>query len=217
MDTFLEKYLNGEITKEQYEAEVAKLTPEEKAKHNEKMLTPEVRAQMSAAATKELEKVEGLRRERQRLEKDPPKPDTDYATTLRKENVEKAAQKLFSKFSIPTEDQQHYRDVFRNNDSGHVDTDLIYTDFQNIYAGEHSSELLDIAARFADMEQGADEFNADNGGAPGGAGAGGSDNEEKVSPAVMEYVKEAAKKGVKLTAKDAKKVLDRGATTPRIF
>lgn len=217
MDAFLEKYLNGEITKEQYDAEVAKLTPEDKAKHDEKMLTPEVRAQMSAAATKELEKVEGIRQERRRLESTPPKKDTDYAATLRKENVEKAAQKLFSTYSIPVEDQQHYREVFENNDSGHVDSELIFGDFRRIYAAEHSDELLSAASRLASMEQGADEFNAANGGAAGGAGAGGSDNAEKFSPTVMEYVKEAAKKGIKLTASDAKKVLDRGATAPRVF
>ncbi len=212
MDELLEKYLNGEIAKEQFDAELEKLSPEDKVKAEETISSPEFRAKAKAAGDKELERVEGLRKERQRLEKEPPKTDTDYAATLRKENVQKAAQRLFTTFKIPAEDQQHYLDVFGKNDSGHVDTDLIFTDFKRIYAAEHSDELIKIAGEYAQMEQGAEEFNANNGGAAGGSGDGGGDGGKKYDSAVHEWVKESAKKGIKISLEDAKKVLDRGMT-----
>ena len=209
MNELLDKYLSGELTKEQYDAEVEKLSDEDKTKFIEYLDTPEARAKRKEAADKELGIIEARRKERQRIEKDPP-ASTDFAAKLREENVEKAAKRLFETFSIPSEDQAHYRDVFKQNDSGHVDTDLIFNDFKKIYAAEHSDELLTTASEYAAMTRGAEEFNADQGGAPGGAGAGGSDSGEKYSSTVMEYVKEAAKKGIKFTPKAAKEVLERG-------
>jgi hypothetical protein len=216
MDEFLDKYLNGEITKEQYDAEVAKLSDEDKAK----LETPEVRAKVKAAADKEFERLEGLRKESKRVdEKIHPTGGTDYAATLRHENIQKAAQRLFSTFSIPAEDQQRYLDAFENDAKGktHVDTELIFSDFKRIFAAEHSDEALAALETVANMERGADEFNAGTGGAPGGAGEGGGSGEKRNDPTVLEYVKEAAKQGRKLSYDDAKKVLDRGASKPRVF
>ena len=210
MDPLLDKFLKDEISKEEFDAEVAKL-PEDEQK---KLEAPEVRAKLKEAADKELGKVEGIRQERRRLEANPPKPadgTPDYAATLRKENVEKAAQKLFSDFKIPAEDQQHYREIFGKNDSGHVDPDLIYKDFKRIYAAENSDSLLNIKSEYDAMEKGAEDFNEANAGAPGGSGGGG-DSGKKFSQAAHEYVHEAAKQGVKLTLADAERVLQRGMT-----
>lgn len=208
LDEQLEKYLKGELKKEEFDAEVAKLSEEEQ----KKLETPEVRARLKKAADDELKRIEGLRAEGRRIEDRNNQPQGhDYGAILRKENVEKAANKFFTEFKVPAGEQQHYRDAFQTNDSGHVDTDLIFTDFKRIYVAEHSDELLSIKSKYDDLEGGAEEFLEDNSGAPGGGGQGGGD-QKKFSPAAHEYVKEAAKKGIKLTLVDAERVLTRGMT-----
>lgn len=212
MSEILDKYLKGELSKEAYEAEVEKLSDEDKQKHNDEVSKPETKARIKQAADEELARVDGLRKERQRLESAPPREgQTDYATQLRKENVKKASERFFKQFKVPAESQAAYLEKFEKSGSEHVDSDLIFGDFERIYVSENSSELLDQARRFQEMQEGAEDFNAMNAGPAGGSGDGG-DSEKKFSQAAHEFVKEAAKQGRTLKLEDAERVLQRGMT-----
>ena len=208
MDELLEKYLKGEITKEQYDEGKAKLPAEEQAKAE----TPEVVARVKKAADDELARIAALRKEGKRIEGN----QTDFAAKLREENKAKAAKQFFTTFKIPTEDQEGYLKAFEENDSGHVDTDLILNDFKGIYAKEHADELLSAKQTVDTMAQQAEEFNASQGGAPGGGGEGGSSSDKR-DPLVLEYVKEAARKGTPITYEAALQVLSRKDPMKRTF
>jgi hypothetical protein len=205
----LDKYLGGEMSKEDFDSELAKLSPDDKKVFDEKMSTPEMKKKLSDAAQAELVKVEALRKEGQRLKDKQDKP-TDFASKMRDENVEKAKVRFFDKYKIPAEEQQHYVDLFKTNDSGHVSEELIYSDFTKIYSVEHSDELLGLKEKFENMEAGGEDFNARGAGAHGGSGSGGGDGGKKYSQEVMDWVKESARQGVTITPEQAEKVLNRG-------
>lgn len=214
MDELLGKlkgYLNDEVSSDDFEAELNKLTPEDKTKFYE-TIPAETRTALGKKSEELLGKVSALRKEKARIETPPvpPPAPTDFATKMRKENVDKASTRFFTDFKIPADLQAHYLELFKTNDSGHVDADLILNDFKRIYAAENSAELLSIKDKFEGFEQGADEFNAEHGGAPGGSGDGSGGSGKKYSPEVYEWVKESAKQGVKISLEAAERVLNRG-------
>jgi len=215
MDKLLEKYLNEELTEEEFNGELGKLTDDQKKEFDQHLAKPEVQAQLSAKAKEVLEKVTGLRREQRRLKDNPPPAEKpkDYSAQMREENVETASNQFFAEHNIPQEQRQHYLDAFKSNDSGSVGVEKIKKDFERIYASENSTELLGIQKRFKEMEQGAEDFNSHGAGSHGGAGGGGgNDDDKKYSPAVHDYVREAKKQGINLTLEGAKRVLERGLT-----
>lgn len=217
MDSLLEKFLKDEISGDELNAELGKLPEEDKKKWDESLASPEVQAQLTAKSKKALEEVSALRKEKKRLETpaDPPAPRAEgeegYATALRKENVDTAFDAFFKKFSILPEDQAHYREVFESNKSGAVGVDKITKVLEKIYTAENSDELLAIKERHEARVAGADDFNERSAGAQGGAGpGGGSDDDKKYSPAVMDWVRESKKRGIIITPEAAEKVLNRG-------
>ncbi len=208
MDELLNKYLDGKIEQEAFDTELSKLSEDDKKKFDEKLADPEVQKKLTQKGKDELARIAALRKEGKRIEKKP-EEGTDYATRLRNENVEKAKKQFFDKFKIPAEEQAHYVELFGNNDSGHVDVDLIFSDFAKIYTVEHSDELLNIRDRMERFESGAEDFNARGAGSHG-AGEGGGDGDKKYSQEVKDWVKESKKQGVSVTLEEAEKILTRG-------
>ena len=223
-DELLEKYLKGDIDAEAFDNGYDSLSEEDRGALDVKLSEPEVRKQISAKSREELTKISALRKEGKRLEDKNKPPEqrpadethpaddkSNYAATLRKENLETAFDGFFKEFGVPAEEREHYRDIFKQNDDGSVSVERIKTVLKRIYATEHSDELLAIRDRHEALVSGAEEFSADHAGAPGGAGPGGGD-EEKYSPEVMNWVKESRKQGVMISPDAAKKVLERGFT-----
>lgn len=213
MDELLNKYLGGEIEYDDFNKGVDTLSEDDKKKLSERLSIPEVKQELAKKSKEELEKISALRKERKRLETPPEAPPTedkkDYAENLRKENLETAFDSFFKEFGVPAEEREHYREVFKQNDDGSVGVDKIGKTLRKIYATEHSDELLATRERFEAMRAGAEDFNADMGGAPGGSGPGGSGGEQ-YDPAVLDYVREARKKGITISPAAAKSVLERG-------
>lgn len=209
----LEKFLAEEISDEEYGTGIEKLTPEQKTELDAHLAKPEVAGKVSKKAQEALDKVAALRKEGKRLnDKSDDGGGSDYASTMRKENVEKAFTKLFTAYSIPAEQQQLYRDLFKTNDKGHVDSDLIFNNLKGIYASQNSDSLLEAQERIKQMEHGADDFNEAGAGNAGGSGDGGGGDKKKYSQEVLDWVKESKRRGVDITLEQAEKVLTQGMT-----
>src|ERR1035437_10046643 len=164
MHELLNKYLKEEISEDDFNAELGKLSEDDRKKFDEDLAKPEVQSQLKDAGKKALDIVSALRKEKKRIGE--PNPKGDYASTLRKENLETAFDSFFKDFTVPPEERQHYRDVFQTNDSGEVGVDKILSSIKKIYAVEHSDELLSVRDHYEAIRSGAEEFNADMSGAP---------------------------------------------------
>lgn len=119
-------------------------------------------------ATTELDKVSGLRKEKQRVEslvseaqkvilnaenaKKTLEQTKSQVTQFRQEQVEKAKAKFFSSFGVSDEDKPKIEEKFAKLDSGKVDADLIFSDFVSSYAAANPQAYLDNKTRIEKMD-----------------------------------------------------------------
>lgn len=211
MDDLLKKFLDGEITKEQYDQQVGALSEEDKKKHDELLAKPEMQAQLRKKADDELARIGGLRKEGSRIED---KGNSDFAKKLREENIGKAKARFFKDFNIPAEQQAEYSTAFEKSGNQDVSEDYIYDALEQIYASKNSKTLIQKSKERDTMVQSGEEFMADSAGAPG-SGAAGGEPEKKRDPRVLQWMKESKERGVNISYEDAERVLNRGTT--RVF
>ena len=198
MDELLDKFLKDEVTPEQFDTELNKLSPEEKVKFDEKLATPEVRAQLTAKGKEAVEALKGLRKAAKVIG-DGAKPD--LSANLRKENVAKASKRFFEEFKIPADEQATYLSSLEQSSSDTVSEDLLYAGLGRIYASTHANELLEGKKKLDTMKQNGEEYNAAHAGA---AGSGDHNPEGKPrDPKVLEWMADAAKKGVPFASYEA--------------
>lgn len=187
MDELLDKFLKDEVTPEQFEEGFNKLADEDKSKI---LANPELTKKIAGANAQALEALRGVRTATKKIKEDA-KPD--FAANLRKENVAKASQRFFQKFSIPPAEQQSYLDGLDISNGETVSEDLLYSGLSRIYASTHSDELLKKQEELDEMKANGEQFNANN---AGPAGTGGSNPDGKVrDPKVLEWMREASQKG----------------------
>lgn len=162
-----------------------------------------------AEAVTELEKVSGIRKERQRLE-NPPKPEENGQGQLRVENIQIAKERFFadSKFKMSDEEKVQFEVEFKKLDSGKIAPELILNDLKKAYAVVNSDKLISSGDRIAEFEKNAAQYNADG---AGGSGGQGSPDDTKYSQAAKDIHKSWIKAGIKTKSlDDAQKLADRG-------
>lgn len=217
MDELLKKldgFLEDTVSADDFEAELNKLSSEDKTKFYQG-ITPEKQAALAKKSEELVGKITALRKEGKRLEdkKTPPAggegEGTDYAKQLRTENVGKAFDRFFKDFEISAEQQQLYKDLFAQNDKNHVDVELIYKNLESIYASQNSGELLKLRERVKNMERDGEEFNAQGAGNHGGAGDGGQGG-KKFPKEVHDWVAESRRQGIDISLEQAERVLNNG-------
>ena len=187
MDELLDKFLKDEVTPEQFDEGFSKLTEEDKTKA---LASPELTKKLAGANTAALEALKGVRKAKKIIEGDKP----DYAATLRKENVAKASKRFFEKFKIPAEEQAHYLENLESTHASTVGEDLLYGGLAQAYASTHADELISSKEKLDSMQQGAEEFNAGQGGAPGSVGDKNPDGTQR-DPEVLRWMQDAVKAG----------------------
>jgi hypothetical protein len=205
MDTkeLVDKFVKGEITDEQFDAEKAKLSPEDLVKLNK-----EAESKLPDA----VEKLKGVRRG---IDKISAEKDASLATKLREENLASAKSEFFKKFGIEkTEDQASFMEGFKKFDSGNVTTDNIIKDMRAYYASSNADELLSLKEKQKEREIEAEEFNAKNGGS--NSSGGGVDTAKKVSKEVKFLMEASAKAGRPMSAEQAERALKIAANKGRI-
>ena len=190
----IDKFIDGEITEEQFEDEKSKLSPEDLEKLNKD------------AEVKLPDAVKKLISVRRGINKISSKDNTDSISKLREENLESAKQKIFTELGFEKEeDKIAFMEGFKSNDSGNVTVENIMKDMKKYYASTKSDEYFELKQKQIQREQEAEEFNAQNGGANGSGGSGGED--KKVSKEVRDYMQQSAKIGKPISAEQAERAL----------
>lgn len=198
--TLIDKFIDGEISQEQFDAETSKLSPEAQVALNKE------------AAEKLPTAVEKLINVRRGIEKVTPPAiqSEDFGKKLRDEHFEQAKSDFYSQFGIEKdEDRKSFEEGFKKFDSGKVDVANIIKDMKSYYVSTKPDEFLDLAKEKRQREQEAEDLNAQNAGTNGGGGNGG-DATKKVSKEVKAYMDASAKQGITLTPEEAARNLEIG-------
>lgn len=192
----VEKFVKGEISEEEFDAEKAKLSPEQLVELNK---------EAEAAKPDAVEILKGVRRGIVKVTDEAKEKDSTLVSKLREENFSTAKAKVFAELGIKQEDQASFEEGFKNHDSGGVNADVIVSDMRKYYASTNAEALLNLQQQQQQREQEAEEFNAQNGGA-NGSGDGGKDM-KKVSKEVQDHMKKSAELGFTLTPEQAERQL----------
>lgn len=228
MDPLLEKYLNDEVSEDDFQKELDQKTPEEQAA---------LRTQASDLKTDEFRQLKAVRLEKNRQNElveearkkaeeiaaggtpapvIPPEArqpsGPDFGTKFRDEQVAEAKKKFFTEFSIPVEEQPSYTEAFdKGGDSGHVSVNLILNDFKRLYVSRNPDEFIAAKRGYDEFARTADEFALEQAGGNGG-GSGGSGGSGKTYPKEAYDLVSKARKGgdTKLTLDQATRYLRKG-------
>lgn len=192
----VDKFVKGEITEEEFDAEKAKLTPEELVELNKIA---------EDAKPDAIEVIKNLRRGADKIDNKSKEKDQEVLTKFREENLTAAKEKVFVELGIKEEDRAAFEEGFKNHDSGAINVDGIAADLRKYYASINADELLTLKQQQQQREQEAEEFNAQNGGAQGGSGGG--EDMKKVSKEVQDYIKESKKLGFDVSPERAERAL----------
>lgn len=203
MDTkkLVDKFVSGEITDEQFDAEKAKLSPEAQE---------QLKKDAEAAMPDAVEKLKGLRRG---IDKVAGKTDNHteapgLAEKMRQENFADAESEIFKKFGIEKDEEKvAFREGFKKHDTGSVNVANIMKDMRSFYASTHADDLLNLEEQRKQREAEADELNAQHAGA-GGSGGGSGSEQKKVSKDVKAIMEASAKSGRVLSVEEAEKRLE---------
>lgn len=204
MDTkqLVDKFINGEITEEQFEAEKSKLSPEE---------TESLRKEAEARSGDAIEKLKGIRRgidkvgEKQQKKNE--EQDIALVSQMKKENLDSAYNDFFKEVGFDKEeDIKSFKESFTGDSTKAINVENIVKDMKSFYASTKSDEFFDFKKKQRDAEIAAEEYNAQNAGANGSGG--GDDSSKKVSKEVKAFMEASRKAGRPLTPEQAEKRLE---------
>lgn len=203
----LDKFINGEFTEEQFEAERAKMTPEE-----QQVLDKDA----EAAIPKGVERLKSVRRGIDKIASDKnQEQDTSLATKMRSENLDEARSIFFKNVGLTSpEEITAFEEGFKKHDSGSVTTKNIINDMEATYASMHKDDYLTMKREREQRERDAQEVIENQAGA--GNGSGGAGGKVKISKEVENFIKDSAKIGRNLTPEAAQKALDIAKNRGRI-
>lgn len=196
MDTkqLVDKFVSGEITEEQFEAEKAKLSPED-----QEQLKKDAEEKLPDA----VEKLKGVRRGIDTITQQNVDKDVGVATKLKEENLVSAKDQFFAEMGIVTdEDKKAFEEGFKSES---VTVDNIKKDMEKHYGSLNSSTFINLLKEKKQREQDAEEMNAQNGGA-NGSGNGGEEF-KKASKEVQQYITAQAARGKTVTIEQAERAL----------
>lgn len=200
MDTkqLVDKFIKGEITQEEFDAEKSKLTPEAQE---------QLKKDAEAALPDAVEKLKDVRRGIDKIADKNKDADNNVATKLREENFEKAKETIFAELGIEKdEDRKLFEEEFKKVDDGSVTVDNIVKGMKKYYASTQADDFFKLKQEKKDREREAEEFNAQNGGAHGG-GPGGEGG-KKPSKELQDFMAQAKKAGRNYTPEAAQRALD---------
>jgi hypothetical protein len=178
MDTkqLVDKFINGEISETEFDAETAKLSPEDKVK-----LDNEAKTKLPDA----VEKLKGVRRGIDKIADTHKADDASLAAKLKQENLVSAKTKFFNDFGIEKEeDRKAFEEGFQTES---INVENIMKDMKTRYVAMNPDKYLNLEKELKNREKNAEEYNAENAGGGNGSGAGG-DNLTKVSKEVKEHI-----------------------------
>lgn len=194
MDTkqLVEKFINGEITQEEFDTETSKLTPEQQTA-------------LKADAEKSMpDAVEKLKNVRRGIDKITTEKNTTFEAKVQKENLEEATQQFFKEFGIEKdEDKKSFQEGFKTEN---VNVPNIIKDMKAHYVSRNPDKYLELEKQKIAREKEAEDITAQNAGANGSGGGGGNDN--VISKEVKAYMEASAKSGRTITPEFAKRALD---------
>lgn len=194
-ESIVDKYIAGDITDEEFTAEIEKLSPEQKET---------VRKEAESKKPDILKEIVGLKKERDRQAV---KTDEDFSRKFRDEQVNKAKVRFYKDFSIEESNQSEYESMFVKQDEGHVDADLIYANLKRIYGYHNADILLDGRVDADESARRAADFSARGASPTGASGAGSSSESDPIPSEVAEFISRAKKQGIDFTPEQAKKAL----------
>lgn len=173
-------------------------------------LSDEQKAELKAKADQEiaetLEKLKGLRAEKNRVTEKVKEGESEFNQRFRGEQLEKAKNKFIADFNLSDTERASVEESFSKIDSGAIDADLIYGDFKKAFALSNVDSLIEAKQRKEELEKNAAEFMSQS--------IGGTDvkpEEGKVySPEAYDYLKQARKEGISLSLEEAEKYVTQG-------
>lgn len=192
MDTkqLVEKFINGEITQDEFDTETSKLTPEQK------------NTLMADAEKGMPDAVEKLKNVRRGIDKITTEKNTTFEAKMQKENLEEARVSFFKEFGIEKdEEQKAFEEGFKTEN---INVPNIIKDMKAHYVAKNPDKYLALEKEKRAREQEAEEVNAQNAGANGG---GGGDDKTKISKEVKAFMDASAKAGRIVTPEFAARAL----------
>ena len=204
--------LEGKITTEGFsDSELVEFRKQAKAEADAELTKKQA---MITARQDEEKKLEKIKTDREALEKatppatpTPPAPqDNPVMSQFREEQKQKAEKKFYEKY--PTADKTAITDMFKKLDSGKVDADLIYADYEAAFAAVNKDATLKAFDTQNEMEANAARANEAAAGAGSSGPSGGQP--KKFSDATQKLAKEAG-----ITPEAAHKVATEGMTRVR--
>jgi hypothetical protein len=173
-------------------------------------LSDEQKAELKAKADQEiadtLEKLKGLRAEKNRVNEKVKEGESEFNQRFRGEQLQKAKAKFIADFNLSDDERASVEESFSKIDSGAIDADLIYSDFKKAFALSNVDSLIEAKKRKEELEKNAADFM--------GESIGGTDVKpvegKTYSPEAYDYIKQARKEGISLSLEEAEKYVKQG-------
>lgn len=164
MEDFVKKVLAGEITDEELNAFKSKLSEEGKKELDSSLAFRDKRRDEEGKS-----KIEEERLAKLKLDADAEEARLNQTrgenSQFRAEQITKAKAKFFETYKVPAEKQAEYEEGFKGMDTGKMDPELIFKDFERTHVALNSDTYLAAERKQREMERSAEDFNA------GGAGS----------------------------------------------
>lgn len=203
MDTkeIVEKALKGE----DYSLLIKDLPVEEQTK-----IKLAVRDAADAAAKVNLEKVDALHKEEQRLKDKKDNQVSDVLESFKKEQVEKAKKRFFADTDYPLTDAEKISLESEINSKGiqSTDAEFVFDEIKRIYGSLKVDSLISDKKKAEEGQRGAERFNSQ---AAGANNSGPTGDPDKYTAPVKELWQKVVQSGHKnFTLDDAKRLFEKG-------
>jgi hypothetical protein len=196
----IDKFEKGEIDDAAFDAEFAKMTPEqikEADEHAETKLPSFV------------QKLKDVRRGIKKIESAAaPHQADDFGKKLREENFQKATAEFFAEIGIGTaEEQSEFLKEFPKFDSGSVTPENIKKDLKGFYASKNADELFRLRQESLQREKDAEDFTSMNVSSAGMHAGPASEAVKGATKEVQDFIRMAASKGRPMTVEQAERAI----------
>lgn len=137
---------------------------------------------------------------------------TTFEEKFRNENISEGFARVFSDMGIEKdEDKQGVRDLFKKIDSGAVNVDNIVKDIRKAAVAFNPDTYVEAVKQVKDFQKDADDFNKSQASNAGG-NTRNEDTGKQYSKEAQDMVRDAARRGQKLSLDDADNYVSKGAT-----
>jgi hypothetical protein len=200
INKIVEKALKGE----DYSADVKDMTPEDKTK-----VSLAIRDAADVAAKKELERVSGLRKAGDEIEKkkEQENKDSEFLVKFAGEQLQKAKSEFFSNSDYPLSDAEKAK-MEAEFKTDKTTPEQMLLDLEKFYVAMNSKKFIEAQKKVSAGEKEAAKFMASQAG--GGTGGGNPDDPKYTTAAKKLFALWQSQGMKKRTLDDAQKLVDRG-------